>query len=234
MAQDYLQRFLALTQKKADAELIRRWEWDARFYGDENIKKQLATAKRTATSMLNATKQFSNLKPEHEAAIKTAAGALRALVAELTSLAAWAKDYGAFCKETFRREADAELEVIAQERWGQDVAAVQFEADLMREIGTQEGRFSFGQWVHSTGRHLDVKIENIAPAIDRLQAGPTERAQAALTVQETKDRCRTTHRWNGMHGPSVVCSWADYEAYLIYRKEVAQTSARIVQMARHH
>lgn len=46
MTQDYLQRFQALTRKQADPELIRRWEWDARFNADKNIKNELANAKR--------------------------------------------------------------------------------------------------------------------------------------------------------------------------------------------
>ena len=37
---DLLARFQAQTRRKADSDLIRRWEWDARYHGDKNIKIQ--------------------------------------------------------------------------------------------------------------------------------------------------------------------------------------------------
>lgn len=66
---DYLTQFQAKTSRKADAELIRRWEWDARCNGEKNIKIQIANAKRTATSLQKVHQQFSNLRPEHELAM---------------------------------------------------------------------------------------------------------------------------------------------------------------------
>ncbi len=39
---DLLARFQAQTRRKADSDLIRRWEWDARYHGDKNIKIQIA------------------------------------------------------------------------------------------------------------------------------------------------------------------------------------------------
>lgn len=231
MTQDYLQRFQALTRKQADPELIRRWEWDARFNADKNIKNELANAKRTVTALRKSRAQFSQLKPEHDLALNAAANALASLCAELTALAAWAKDYGAFCATAFRQENDAEVEAVAQQRWGQDAAAVGFEADLMRELSSREGRLAFGQWLQGSGRHHDVKVEDISCAVDGLAPGQSERARAALTVLQGKDRHPHEHRWDSQRGPAVVCRWADYEAYLAYRKEVAQTTARIVKIA---
>ncbi|MCV2219488.1 hypothetical protein [Thauera sp. Sel9] len=63
---DLLARFQAQTRRKADSDLIRRWEWDARYHGDKNIKIQASNAKRSATQMQKIKEQFSNLKPEHE------------------------------------------------------------------------------------------------------------------------------------------------------------------------
>ena len=48
---DLLARFQAQTRRKADSDLIRRWEWDARYHGDKNIKIQASNAKRSATQM---------------------------------------------------------------------------------------------------------------------------------------------------------------------------------------
>jgi hypothetical protein len=94
---DYLARFQSSTWRKVDPELTRRWEWDARVHGDKNIKVQGASAKRAATTMMKMPDQFSNVKPEHELALKAAASALRAMAEELKTLAGWAKDYHAFC-----------------------------------------------------------------------------------------------------------------------------------------
>jgi hypothetical protein len=226
---DYLARFQALTRKKADPELIRRWEWEARYHGDTQIKIELANAKRTATSMQKARSQFSNLKPEHELAINAAASALRALASELTPLAAWAKDYKVFCDAERKKEDHAVLEAIALKRWGHDERAVRFESELMRELGTHDGRLAFAAWCHSNGKHRDCKASEVSCTVDGLATEATERTSAARTVQRGQDRA-FPNRWEGMRGATVICGWPDYEAYLDYRKEVAQTSARIVQM----
>ncbi len=109
---DLLARFQAQTRRKADSDLIRRWEWDARYHGDKNIKIQASNAKRSATQMQKIKEQFSNLKPEHELAINAAASALRAMAEELTLLAAWAKDYQVFCAAAWKKEEDARLEAL--------------------------------------------------------------------------------------------------------------------------
>ena len=58
---DLLARFQAQTRRKADSDLIRRWEWDARYHGDKNIKIQASNAKRSATQMQKIKEQFSSL-----------------------------------------------------------------------------------------------------------------------------------------------------------------------------
>ncbi|MDM0029101.1 hypothetical protein [Variovorax saccharolyticus] len=227
---DYLSRFQAQTRRKADPELVRRWEWDARYHGDKNIKNQASNAKRTATSMQKACEQFSNLKPEHELAIKAAASALRSLAEELALLAAWAKDYHAFCAAEWKKQETQELESLAQQRWGQNDQALKFECDLIAELGTTEGQRTFAHWCHGAGRYEDCKIEEISCRVDCLLPGPTDRIRAAITVRQGNDRAMA-NKWEGRNGPTVICSWADYEAYLAYRKEVARASARIVAMA---
>lgn len=226
---EHLTKFQSQTRIKADPELIRRWEFDARFDGNRNIKNQLATAKRTATSLENASKQFSKLRPEHELAINAAASALRALVAELTPLAAWAKDYKVFCDEQNKKERAADLEEIAQRRWGSNDSALLFELELMKELGTQEGQVAFGKWAHSVGKYTDVDVKQISCAIDDFGNQETPRARAAFAVK--KGMKRMPDRWVGLRGVTVFSSWEDYESYLSYRKDVAQTTARIVQMA---
>jgi hypothetical protein len=228
---DYLARFQSSTWRKVDPELIRRWEWDARFHGDKNIKVQAAGAKRAATTMLKMPDQFSNIKPEHELALKAAAGALRAMADELKNLAGWAKDYHAFCAAEMKKEEAARLEAVAQARWGNDESAVEFETSLIQELGTQDGRLTFAAWCHSVGKYRQCALDQISCQIDHLSTGPTLRMRAALTIEQAKDMNRGTHLWETRSGPTVTCSWKDYEEYLTYRKEVAKTSARVFQIA---
>ena len=56
----YLARFK--TRLKVNPELLERYEFDARYYGDKNIKNELASAKRTATSLAKASTVESHPK----------------------------------------------------------------------------------------------------------------------------------------------------------------------------
>jgi hypothetical protein len=229
---DYLNQFQSKTRLKADPELIRRWEWDARFHGDKHIKTQLASAKRTATTLNKSRSQFSNLRAEQELAINAAVSAIRTLAAELTPLAAWAKAYKIFCDAERQKEDFAELDAIAQKRWGGSLEALQFELDLMKELSSSDGRIAFGQWMHLTGRHTDVKPENISCAIDRLAYahGSTNGSDAHLAALTVKDGMeKRFDRWTGINGVTVNCAWQDYEGYLAYRRDVAKTTARVMQ-----
>lgn len=227
---DYLDRFQHINRRKADAELIRRWEWDARFHGDENIKVQASNAKRAATTMDKMRGQFTNLKPEHELALGAASSALRAMAEDLKVLGAWAKDYHAFCAAEWKKEEDARLEALAQSRWGDDEEALKFECDLIEEMGSKDGQLAFAGWCHSVHKYRQCAIDDIRCRVDRLLPGPSLRIRAALTVQQGNDRT-SANLWQGRNGPTVICSWSDYEEYLAYRKEVAKTSARIVAVA---
>ena len=227
---DYLTRFQCTTWRKADPELIARWEWDARFNGDKNIKSQSSNAKRSATTMQKMCEQLSNMKPEHELALKAAASALRAMADDLQVLAAWAKDYFVFCTAERKKEEDARLETLAQGRWNDDEQALTFETDLIEELGSADGRMAFAHWCHAVGKYGQCALDSISCRVDRLLPGPSLRHRAALTIEQGKDRI-AANVWEGRSGPTVICSWSDYEAYLAYRKEVAKASARIVAIA---
>lgn len=227
---DYLARFESKTSRKLDPELIRRWEWDARFHGDKNIKVQASSARRAATTMQKTRDQFTNLKPEHELAINAAASALRAMADDLARLAAWAKDYHAFCTAEWEKAKNAELEALAKSRWGDDEQAVKFEADLIAELATADGQLLFATWCHSVGKYRQCAIDQINCRVDRLLPGASLRIRTALTVEEGKTR-QEPNLWQARSGPTVICGWPDYEAYLAYRKEVDKASARIVAVA---
>lgn len=227
---DYLSRFKSATTRKLDPEQIRRWEWDARNNGEKTIKAQASNAKRAATTMQKTSAQFSNLKPEHELAIKAAASALRAMAEDLTLLAGWAKEYHAFVTVERKKEETARLEAIAQGRWGEDEQALKFETDLIEELSTADGQLAFAGWCHSVGKFRDCAIDAISCRVERLMHGPTLRIKAALTVEQGMDRTEA-NQWRTPSGPKAIGSWSDYEAYLAFRKDIAKTSERIVAIA---
>lgn len=226
-------------------ELINRWERSVRWRGLEEVKVQLAGARRTLTLMEKAKKQFCNLRAEHELAINAAAGALRALVTELELVAKWATEYHAFFCRARSIEEEADLEAVAQARWGSDEHALQFETDLMDELASKDGKLGFAQWMHSAGKYAQANLEDIEPAIRGL-ASPrrghayeprveTLRSRAAWTIRKAREERLRPHVWSSFRGAEcvecVVCSVADYEGYLKYRQQVAATAAHVVASA---
>ena len=222
-----LDKFQSKYRVSVDPLLATRWDYDARINGEKNIKLQIAHAKRTATTLDKAITKFSNIRPEQELAIKAAASAMRALVKEMTPMVAWAKAYKTFCEAQYQREKSEELEAIASARWGNDTAALQFEADLIRELFTSDGKLAFAQWLHSKGEHRDVALPNISSCMDRLYEGRTLREQVSATINNEKGR--TDNKWPGMKGLTVICSWLTYERYLAHRKDVAATTTGILK-----
>lgn len=214
---------------KADPDLIERWEWDARFRGDENIKVEIAKAKRTATSLENSAKQFKHLKPEQEAAITGAAKAMRALADELTRVGAWAREFQAFCNAQRVLRDQEEARAFAQGRWGAKDDEFRLEVALIVELGTREGKLAFATWIHSNGQHVEVGAEEISCAVSGLKYGKDELSRAVHTLREAMDQ--RVHKWQGLRGLTVVCGWGDYEAYWSYRKALAQASNQMLQRA---
>lgn len=242
--------YLALFQQQRarnrpspDPEAIQRWEWDARWHGAKNIKKQLASAKRQATMLKASKEQFINLRAEHELALNAAASALRTLAAELELLAKWATEYHNFFCQARSADEEAGLEAFAQARWGDDGQALQFEIDLIAELETQDGRLAFARWVQSLGNYAQLKIENIHCPVERLESPSrtheyepkliTLRAKAAWTIRRAQSERGSPCTWEsyGGRGPSVTCAFSTYEQYFGFRKEVANAAARAMSAA---
>lgn len=218
-----LEKFQASYRVRVDPLLAGRWDYHVRRNGEKNIKLQIAQAKRTATTLNKAIAKFSNIRPEQELAIKAAASAMSALAKELLPLVAWPKAYKKFCDAEYQRGATQELEAIATARWGNDTVALQFEADLIQELSTTEGKLAFAQWLHSQGQHTDVALHNISSGVERLGDGRTLRERVAATVLNEKRN--TDNRW----GSNVICSWRTYELYLAHRIDVAARTAGILK-----
>jgi hypothetical protein len=214
-----LEKFKTVSRLNVDPALAEHWDFDVRSNGDQHIKQQIAQAKRTSTTLKKSLLQFSKIRPEHELAIKAAANAMDALSAELASFVPWAKAYKSFCDAEYKRERQEELESIAQARWGEDAASIQFEVDLINEMNTEDGRLAFAQWLHSVGQHRDVNLKNVRPCVNRIEDGSTMRERMAATVEN--NRRSTDNKWGAHDDLRVICSWRTHESYLAHRKDIA-------------
>lgn len=223
---DYLKLFQAKSRHRVDQELVRRWEWDAQYYGDQRIKSQATNAKRTATQLDNACANFTHLAPEQELAFKAAASAMRRLADDLTLLSKWAKDYHAFCTSLKAQERAAALEKIAHERWGSDEQAMTSERSVIDFLKTGAGRTALGEWMHGRGVFQNVSVECFhSPFTHSATGESTTRAQTAAMLQEAMRARQRDLSFNGRH---AHCSWADYEDFLAFQQEAIRRSASIL------
>ena len=184
------------SRHKVNPELIARYEGDARWHGDKNIRNELATARRTATSLGKASDVFGHLKPDHKLALDAATSAMRQLSNDLAELVGWAKEYGAYCANERARLDAAELEAIAEKRWGNDLKALAFEADVIADLHSRNGRNALGHWMHSIGLRTEVKPENISFAFIKLTRDESyvQRAVLARIIREASQQ-------KGLYGP---------------------------------
>lgn len=226
----YLERFK--TKRKVNPELTQRYEFDASYYGNKNIKNELASAKRTATSLSKASAAFSYLRPEQKLALDAATSAMRSLAKDLAELALWANDYRAFCVTERERERVESLEKIALKRWNGDVHALNFEAEILAELETKEGKCALGDWFHGRGKLKEVEREDFLLSHNKPQSNKEYSLRlntAALLedlVHNKPDKYNSySKEWR------YVCGWQDYEDYLAWRKSVASaTSAAILNI----
>ncbi|TAM36949.1 MAG: hypothetical protein EPN61_15275 [Burkholderiaceae bacterium] len=216
------------SRRKVDPDLIERYEWDARYNGDKNIKNELSTARRTATSLAKAAGQFSHLRPEHKLALDAATSTMRKLAADLAELAGWAKEYGAFCAAERAREESAVLEALAEKRWGGDLRAMEFEAEVITELVTRTGAEAFGQWMHSIGQHLDVKPEDFSLPFDNVHVTQSAKTRQVLANIVRSAVNNAPHKWSGMRGMNYAAGWKDYELYLEHRKAAASEAVKVL------
>lgn len=227
---DFLKQFQKTTERCADPELIKRWEWEMRTSGDEKIKTQAAYAKRMATALQNTCKKFQHLAPEQELAFKAASSGMRKLAADLRLLSAWAKDYRVFCVAIMKKEHTDRLESIALIRWGDDLQAMEFELEVVCEFTSKRDDVALGQWLHSRGKYTHIATKYILPPFTTLGhlGEKTPRLNLAYAIEQAM-RNRESHM--SFDNECVWCSWSDYETYLAYRKEISKTTVRILSMA---
>jgi hypothetical protein len=222
-----LAKFASISRIPVDPELAARWEYEVSIFGEAPIKNQAAHAKRTATTLSKALTQFKKIRPDQELALNAASSAMRSLATDLKALLPWARAYKAFCDVERARENIEDLEKIAAARWGNDAAALQFEADLVQELGTEDGRLAFAQWLHSRHEHMDVPLNAISCCMERLGTGSDLRQKLADRVRE--ERRTTDNQWYTGGRGRLIASFATYERYLAHRKGVSAEASIILR-----
>lgn len=222
-----LAKFASISRIGVDPELAARWEFEVSREGEAPIKNQVAHAKRAATTLSKALTQFKKIRPEQELALNAAASAMRSLATDLAALVPWARAYKAFCDAERARENIEDLENIAAARWGNDAAALQFEADLVQELGTKDGQLAFAQWLHSRREHMDVPLNAISCCMERLGTGSDLRQKLADRIRE--ERRTTDNQWYRGEDVRLIASFATYELYLAHKKGVAAEASIILR-----
>ena len=218
----YTERFK--TRLRVNPELLERYEYDARYYGDKNIKNELASAKRTATSLSKASASFSYLRPGQKLALDAANSSMRSLANDLAVLQTWAKQYFAFCEIEREREHVESLEQLALKRWNNDDNALKFEAELLHELQTKDGKLALGDWFHGRGMHSDVAREEFSMQISTT---PPKKIYslalntATLLQHLAEQNALKSNAYSSKGTWWYVAGWKDYEDYIEWRKTVA-------------
>jgi hypothetical protein len=228
---DLLAKFHAQTRLRAKQSLIDKWEWEARWRGEGAIKQQAAQAKRVATALKKSCESFLHLDAEQQLSFRAAADGMRRLAADLDQLAIWAKAYFKFCETARAQERAATLAAFAKERWGDDHLAFAFEKSLLLELRTKEGQQVFGRWVQSCGHFSDLDPMNICTPFESFPslANDPSRDTLAEFLQKSSDSMRERSLSGFGYGHSC---FADYEAYLAYRKDVSSMADQLIEGAR--
>jgi hypothetical protein len=225
---DLIQQFQKQSRRKADAELIARWEFHMRYRGDQDIKSQATQAKRIATQLVKACETFSNLAPEQELAFKAAASGMRKLAADLTALALWAKDYSVFNQKEQERIKNQNYAAKAQERWGDDTSKFEFECKMVRELRTDEGKASFIEWLRAQPAFSEHQSSRIILPFNNFPSNPDQMNRLDVIRFLVESHTQRRSFSNGY----AHASTEDYENYLKFRQEVERYAAISIQQAR--
>jgi hypothetical protein len=229
---NYLDSYLKSGRCDIDIELLKLWQHSARYYGDKEIKAQMANARRTATMLKKSIEQFSKMRPEQELAIKAAASAMQALANDLTGLASWAKSYHAYCEIKYKKERAETLKAIAWKRWGDDQEAMSFEIAVICELRTIEGRQAFAQWLQNAHHFSHFQSTCVYdPFTNNSSTG--DKTKERIEYAEIIENARSAEReFVSFDGKCLHASWSHYEEYLSYRKQVREKAKAVVQAAK--
>jgi hypothetical protein len=211
-------------------ELVEKYGYLAQFYGERDAKKDLAAARRTATSLDNAARSFTQLADKEKKALVDAASAMRRLAVDLQAIVIWAKAFLTHCESERKKESDALCQREAHARWNGDALACAFEASILEELGTNEGRISFANWMHSNGRYLDVMPENFTFHV-RMEHGDCMEAKVIRAIQDESSRWGSGYDRTFDGRVYFHVDRPTYDQYLVWRRsiaDIAQTSLTLI------
>lgn len=119
------------------------------------------------------------------------------------------------------------LDDFARSRWGSDEKAMAFEAELLAELDSYQGREAFGDWMHSQGKHEDVSRDEFTIFFG---ARPEDRDSLRLkTAWVLRDLERARPEKSKSYGGALhyYAGASDYEEYLAWRKAAAEKNGKI-------
>jgi hypothetical protein len=225
---DFVAEFHKQSRRRADPELIARWEFHVRYDGDKKIKAELAQARRISTQLVKACDTFSNLAPEQQLAFKAAASGMRKLASDLSTLALWAKDYSVFYQKERQRIRNEEYQVKARERWSDDQAKFDFECKIIRELRTREGESHFYDWLRTQPAFVGYESSRIVSPFSNFpkNTDSMQRLEVIQFLDESYTRRRSFDRGY------AHASTEDYENYLNFRRDVDRVAALSIERAK--
>ncbi|GAO71923.1 hypothetical protein [Comamonas sp. E6] len=211
-----------------DMELIERWAFEIQIRGVAKIKDQIAHAKRTATSLVKAQRNFENLNPAQLKQLKDASMMMRDLAESLVPLANWAKSYKEFYDKTVIADRNEECDAFALARWHGDEVAFQLELELLLEVDNFKTRSCLGDWFHLNKRYINVAADEFIVALnisihEKQNVKERMREVAYAFIYSSALRRENSEFYADQR--SVYVGTKDIDAYLAYRKANVQASA---------
>lgn len=211
--------------KAVNQELIEKYAFYAQYYGERDAKIDLACARRTATTLEKTARSFTQLSEKDHRALLETASAMRRLAGELQAIVTWAKAFFAHCERERKQEKDELCRAQAFLRWQGNAEACAFEASIIEELMTKEGRISFAQWMHSTGQYRSISPENFAFnvkfGVDKnLEIRTIQAINSDLNGDSLSQWGMGYYRGHSGHEYYHI-EKSSYEAYLTWRKSMA-------------
>lgn len=203
-------------------ELVEQYAYQARYGGADQIKNDAASAKRTATQLEKAVRQFTQLTTKDKTALLDAALAMRTLARNLTGLTRWADNLKAYCSKVRKADLVAEMTQLAATRWA-NPQEQEFELALVDELNTKEGLAAYAAWHHGNRRHRQIQPKEFSFNYNRNAAANQDAGDFPLHLRHL---IALTEDYGFSDGGPRASGWfyigrAQFEEYLNHRKSLA-------------
>lgn len=222
-----------LKPSRAQTLFDEHYAFHARYYGDEAPKKHAASAKRTATQLNSAAKDFKDVLPLAQSqTLCEAAAVMSALGRDLDAVCILANACKAEHTAKTITETSQALDNIAERRWGMDEMAMIHEArslalfvDCFQALEVEEwlksqngqSHLHFGVESLPTGPRLMEMLEKLKHQAPTAQAMLNIKRRAAQYIQVLSE-VRPSYQ-TGRYRTATI---ADFEQWSAWHNSVSQ------------